>query len=271
MPTAHPDIPPLVVTDLDGTLLDYRTRSVPAGFGAVIDRVLAAGSAFAVASGRIPESVRSLFPDHADRLWIISDNGARLSQAGRTVAERAIPRPLWEELAAAACRLPGVDVVLVGAHACHALERRPEDAEFFRPYYFPLRVSPDPIVDARDDPILKVLVCQRGDSAGDGPEALRAAFGDRLSAVSAERGWIDFMARGVDKGSAVRELQSLLGADPEECVCFGDWENDASMLAACGRSYAMAGGHPAAIAAARFLAPPCEERGELTILNGMFP
>ena len=38
---------PLVATDLDGTLLDYRTRSVPEGFGAVLDRVLAAGAAFA--------------------------------------------------------------------------------------------------------------------------------------------------------------------------------------------------------------------------------
>ena len=76
---------PLVVTDLDGTLLDYRTRSVPAGFGAVLDRVLAAGAAFAVASGRTPESVRSLFPEHADRLWIASDNGARLTH-GTNVA-----------------------------------------------------------------------------------------------------------------------------------------------------------------------------------------
>ena len=48
---------PLVATDLDGTLLDYRTRSVPAGFGAMLDRVLAAGAAFAVASGRLdPET-----------------------------------------------------------------------------------------------------------------------------------------------------------------------------------------------------------------------
>ena len=45
----------------------------------------------------------------------------------------------------------------------------------------------------------------------------------------------------------------------------------ASMLAACGQSYAMSGGHPAALAAARFVAPPCEENGEVSVLERMFP
>ena len=79
------------------------------------------------------------------------------------------------------------------------------------------------------------------------------------------------MPAGVDKGVAVRELQERLGVAPARCVCFGDGENDAPMLAACGRSYAMAGGHPAALAAARFVAPPCDENGELSVLEKLFP
>ncbi len=96
------DIPPLVITDLDGTLLDYRTRRLPDGFGKILDRILAAGSAFAVASGRPPASVRSIFPEHADRIWILSDNGARLSFGGTIVSGHEIPETLWTELAAAA-------------------------------------------------------------------------------------------------------------------------------------------------------------------------
>ena len=264
------DIPPLVVTDLDGTLLDYRTRRVPDGFGKMLDRILAAGSAFAVASGRPPASIRSIFPEHADRIWILSDNGARLSFGGTIVAGHEIPETLWAELAAAACQLPETDVVLVGDAACYARERRPEDAAFFRVAYFPLVVAPDPVSAARGDCIRKVIVCRRDGPDDGGPEALRERFGDRLCAVSAEPGWIDFMPAGVDKGVAVRELQDRLGIAPERCVCFGDWENDAPMLAACGRSYAMTGGHPAAIAAARFLAPPCTEGGEVTVLERLF-
>ena len=33
------------------------------------------------------------------------------------------------------------------------------------------------------------------------------------------------------------------------------------------RSY----GHPAALAAARFVAPPCEENGEIAVLDRLFP
>ena len=264
------DIPPLVVTDLDGTLLDYRTRRVPDGFGRILDRILAAGSAFAVASGRPPASIRSLFPEHADRIWILSDNGARLSFGGTIVAGHEIPETLWAQLAAEACQLPETDVILVGDAACYARERRPEDAAYFRPYYFPLVVAPDPVPAARGDCIRKVIVCRRSGPDDGGPEALRERFGDRLCAVSAEPGWFDFMPAGVDKGVAVRELQERLGAAPARCVCFGDWENDAPMLAACGQSYAMTGGHPAAIAAARFLAPPCAEGGEMTVLERLF-
>ena len=265
------EIPPLVATDLDGTLLDYRTRSVPAGFGAVLDRVLAAGTAFAVASGRTPGSIRSLFPEHAERIWIASDNGARLSRGSETIFERALEPGLWRALSDEACRIETVDVLLIGAEACDMRDRGADAAELFGRYYFPLRIAPDPAAAAGDDRIRKVLVCNRDRRPDAELDALRERFGDRVSAVSAEPGWIDFMAAGVDKGSAIRRLQELLGADPERCVCFGDWENDASMLAACGQSYAMSGGHPAALAAARFVAPPCEENGEVSVLERLFP
>ncbi len=261
----------LVVTDLDGTLLDYRTRSVPAGFGAILDRVLAAGTAFAVASGRTPASVRSLFPGHADRIWIASDNGARLSHGSDIVFEQALEPGLWHAISSEACRIETVDVLLIGAEACYMRDRGPEAAERFRRYYFPLRTAPDPAVAAGEDRILKVLVCNRDRRPDAELDALRARFGDRVGAVSAESGWIDFMAAGVDKGSAIRRLQKRLGTEPDRCVCFGDWENDASMLAACGQSYAMSGGHPAALAAARFVAPPCEENGEMSVLERLFP
>ena len=263
--------PPLVATDLDGTLLDYRTRSVPDGFGAVLDRVLAAGTAFAVASGRTPASVRSLFPGHADRIWIASDNGARLSHGADIVFERSLEPELWRALSSEACRIETVDVLLIGAEACYMRDRGAEAAELFRRYYFPLRVAPDPAAAAGEDRIRKVLVCNRDRRPDAELDALRERFGDRVSAVSAEAGWIDFMAAGVDKGSAIRRLQDILGADPERCVCFGDWENDATMLAACGRSYAMSGGHPAALAAARFVAPPCDENGVISVLDRLFP
>lgn len=265
------DAQTLVVTDLDGTLLDYRTRSVPDGFGTVLDRILASGAAFAVASGRTPDSVRSLFPGHADRIWIASDNGAMLSHGGDVLFEHALEPGLWHALSSEACRIGSVDVVLVGAEACYMRESGAESAALFRRYYFPLVVAPDPAAAARSDRIRKVLVCNRARRADAALDALRERFGARTSAVSAEPGWIDFMAAGVDKGSAVRRLQDLLGADPAECVCFGDWENDATMLAACGRSYAMSGGHPAALAAARYVAPPCDENGEMSVLDRLFP
>jgi len=267
----QPSFPPLVVTDLDGTLLDYRTRAVPEGFDAILDRVLAAGSAFAVASGRTAANVRSLFPRHADRIWIVSDNGAALWHGEELVAERAIPTAVWENAYAAAREIPGAAALLVGTGGAWAAPGGKDSLAFLDRFYAPLSILPDPVSAARRAPSIRKILVRH--ASGDTPEmdAFRARFGDRLSIVSAEPGFLDCMAPGVDKGAMVRELQKRIGADPERCVCFGDWENDVGLLRSCGQSYAMAGGHPAALAAARFTAPSCEEAGELQILEQLFP
>lgn len=264
------DIPPLVATDLDGTLLDYRTRALPAGFEETLGRIFAAGTAFAVASGRPLPAVRLLFPRHANRIWVVSDNGAALWHGPELVAERPIPTALWEEAYAAARELPDVGAVLVGTGGAWAAPMDPTAQAFLAPFYAPLSILEDPVPVARRAPsIRKLLVYRRG---GDSPEmlAFRDRFSPALSIVSAEPGFLDCMAPGVEKGGMVRELQRRLGVDPERCVCFGDWENDVGLLRSCGRSYAMRGAHPAAIAAARFIAPPCSEAGAKTVLDRLF-
>ena len=264
------ETPPLVATDLDGTLLDYATRRVPEGFDEVLGRVLAAGAAFAVASGRTPHGIRTLFPRFADRLWLVCDNGARLCRGAELVEFRAIPGDLWTAYARAGLAVPDTDVVIVGRDACFAPPWTESDRAFLETVYHPLLVSSDPVAAAAGTPVCKVLVrLRRG--APDALDTLRARFGSALSLSGAEPGWLDAMAPGVDKGSGVRALQRILGADPARCVCFGDWENDVPMLRACGRSYAMRGGHPAALAAARFVAPPCAEGGVAAVLRTLFP
>jgi len=76
-----------------------------------------------------------------------------------------------------------------------------------------------------------------------------------LSVSSASRRNMEFMPRGVDKGSAVRELCKVTGIAPGEVMAFGDQTNDIPMLAASGWPVAMENGEAAVKAAAKIIAP----------------
>ncbi len=78
---------------------------------------------------------------------------------------------------------------------------------------------------------------------------------------------LEISAMGVNKGSALAELATSRGVTRDDVIAFGDMPNDASMLAWAGLGYAMAGGHPEAIAAAARQAPPLEEDGVAQVLE----
>jgi HAD superfamily hydrolase (TIGR01484 family) len=80
---------------------------------------------------------------------------------------------------------------------------------------------------------------------------------------------LEISAPGVTKASALTWLADSLDVSAADVVAFGDMPNDVPMLAWAGSGYAMSGGHPEAIAAAEFQAPPCAEDGVAQILEGL--
>jgi Cof subfamily protein (haloacid dehalogenase superfamily) len=78
---------------------------------------------------------------------------------------------------------------------------------------------------------------------------------------------LEISAPGVTKASALAWLAAELDVLASEVVAFGDMPNDVPMLAWAGKGYAMAGGHPEAIAAASDQAPPCAQDGVAQVLE----
>ncbi len=69
------DMIKLIVSDLDGTLLDEEHK-VPDEFYDILDKLEEKGITFAVASGRTYAGLRHLFNEKGDNLYFICDNGA---------------------------------------------------------------------------------------------------------------------------------------------------------------------------------------------------
>ena len=80
---------------------------------------------------------------------------------------------------------------------------------------------------------------------------------------------IEISALGVDKGATLAELAADLGVAPAEALAFGDMPNDIPMLAWAGLAYAVAGGHPAALAATPNRAASLAEDGVAQVIESL--
>jgi Cof subfamily protein (haloacid dehalogenase superfamily) len=78
---------------------------------------------------------------------------------------------------------------------------------------------------------------------------------------------LEISALGVSKGLTLAKMAGRLGIDAADCVSFGDNPNDFSMLQWCGRSFAMADGHPEGRLHAKGIAGPCEEDGVAIVIE----
>lgn len=71
-------------------------------------------------------------------------------------------------------------------------------------------------------------------------QALQERFGAHLNIFSSSPKYIEILARGVDKGHAVRSLCNAYQIDASQVMAVGDYYNDIGMFRAAGYSVAMA-------------------------------
>lgn len=257
----------LVVTDMDGTLLDGDGR-LPADFWPLLSRLREQGVVFVPASGRQYAALQREFAADGDGMAYIAENGNYVVKDGvelsSTVLATAEVREVVATLRGLDPREHDIGVVLCGKRSAY-VERT--DAGFVdqaRRYYATLTEVPDLL--AVDDDVLKLAIYDFGDPATGTAPAL-ARFRRTHQVVVSSPHWVDVMAQGIDKGVAVRRLQETLDITPAQTVVFGDYLNDLEMMDAGDLSFAVANAHPEVRERARYDAPANTEQGVLTVLS----
>lgn len=234
----------LVASDIDGTLLlNWSPEGIDPRVFDEIREVRRRGAVFLASSGRQYPNLRRLFSPVADDIAYLCENGALVIVGGEVVVRREMPRDLALELCHVIMGEPGCDLLVSGERTSYVLEGAPAFAEHMR-----VVVGNDVTCVARpeDIPETPVKVSYHADAAvmRQVRESFEERFGATCKVVTSGATWMDVMARGVDKGWAMRELGRALGIPPSEMVAFGDNENDREMLELVGRPYLMASGNP---------------------------
>ncbi|WP_037673600.1 Cof-type HAD-IIB family hydrolase [Streptomyces griseus] len=253
----------LVVTDMDGTLLDDDKRA-PAALREVLARLRERGVLFSPASGRQYATLAREFADVAEGMVFIAENGTYVVRDGVELSSDPLAPEVVARVVAAVRQLvaDGVDVgaVVCGKRSAY-VERTDEPflAEVRR-YYVENRIVED--VAAVDDEVLKVALFDFGSAERTTAPAL-APLADTHQVVVSGEHWVDVMNRTANKGTALRLLQRELDVTPAQTLVFGDYLNDLEMLDAAEWSFAMANAHPEVVRRARHLAPSNNDNGVL--------
>ena len=85
-----------------------------------------------------------------------------------------------------------------------------------------------------------MAVYERGGNQDDTIHYWQERFSDRCKVVTSGVAWVDFIPFHTNKAKGIRKFQEVLKISPEECVVFGDENNDIEMLKCVPYSFAMA-------------------------------
>ncbi|MFI1363768.1 Cof-type HAD-IIB family hydrolase [Streptomyces griseochromogenes] len=253
----------LVVTDMDGTLLDDAKR-IPDGLWPMLAELRRRGVLFSPASGRQYATLARQFAEVAEGMVFIAENGTYVVRDGVELSSDPLDRSVAADLARTVRRLvaDGVDVGAVVCGKRSAYVERTDEAFLaeVRKYYVEHRIVED--VTAVEDEVIKVALFDFGSAEHTTAPALRPFAASHQVVVSGEH-WVDVMNRAANKGAALRGLQRELGITPAQTMVFGDYLNDLEMLDAAEWSFAMANAHPEVVRRARHLAPSNNDNGVL--------
>lgn len=243
----------LIATDLDGTLLD-KDKNLPDGFFETIRELKRRGITFVVASGRQYYNIEKIFEPVKDDILFLSDNGTIVFQKGECVLCETLDRSIVDEALEYVAAIPDTHPLLCGVKSVYGEPAAGDFVHDVSLYYEKRDISTGAIKRGLDDDrIVKIALFDDIGAADNGYPALMKRFDGRISVALSGLRWSDLMPSGIDKGSAMRHIQKMLGVSPEESMAFGDYGNDISLLNACTESYAMANAADILKASARYV------------------
>lgn len=239
----------LVVTDMDGTLLDDG-RNLPKDIWNAIDQLHKKGILFAVASGRQYQTLADIFAPVADKMLFMAENGTYIVNNGQPLSMHPLPKKLVDEFIDTARNIPDCHIVLCGTKAGYVESNDPKFLEQAAFYFHHREIVSD--LKNVDDEVLKFTVCDFGDPAKNSYKHFEK-FLDVSKPVVSSHIWLDIMTPDANKGTALETMLEKLGISNEETIVFGDYMNDFEMMQFANNSYAMANAHPEILKIAKFV------------------
>ncbi|MCO5723871.1 Cof-type HAD-IIB family hydrolase [Robiginitalea marina] len=253
----------LVVTDMDGTLLNAR-HQVSGRFFELQRELSLRGIRFAAASGRQYQSIACKLQPILDEVIIIAENGGLVRHRDRELLSTPLGREVRDRVLETLALVPGAHPILCGKDRAYLLPPseafRAQLEEYYTEFEFLERLV------GFEGEIMKVAVYHFESAESFLYPAVKPFEGQLKVKVSGAH-WVDLSDPLAHKGHALELVQQYLGITPGQTLAFGDYNNDLEMLERAEFSFAMANAHPNVLQKARYRTASNEEQGVEQVLE----
>lgn len=255
----------LVVTDVDGTLVEDGAPYVGQDVFDVILKLREKGIQVVVASGRQWASVERAFEPVKKKIFYVADNGAYIGCHGRSLNVYSVERDVVHRLIKKARLYPDLDIIYAGENGDY-LDSDNEELYRWLTEDYKFNVSRVKDLLEIQEPCLKVSIF-KSQGIEEATREICEEFGEEMKIACAGDMWLDCIDKDVNKGKAVRTIQESLNISPRETMAFGDQLNDIEMLEQAYYSFAVANAREEVRRAARFQADSNVNNGVTKILK----
>mgnify|MGYP000947602430 FL=1 len=264
----------MIVTDMDGTLLDEKGEFDRDRLKNILDELDKREMRFVVATGNEIHRMRLLFGDLLERVTLIAANGARIFDKNEILLGTCWSQDLVAQvLSYFEGRERDVHLVVTAENGAFVktgttfpMIEKVMTAEMAREFYrkinFVETLRPDDFPQ-----VLKMSMVVNEQAAVQATRQLNQDFEGTLNAVTSGYGAIDILQKGIHKAWGLKQLMQKWKIQEQDIMAFGDSENDIEMLQLAGISYAMENADPRVKTVADHLAPANTEAGVLKILE----
>ena len=254
-----------IATDMDGTLLNSNNE-IHADFYPMFQSLKEKDIIFAAASGRQYYNLLERFKDIKDDMMFIAENGTFVVYKGKELIVNSLEKNIAKELIEIGRTIPNSYVILCGKNSAYIESHDERLINQTAKYYERYKIVED--LTSIDDDILKVTICDFNGSENNSNNYFDE-YRDKVQITVSGEIWLDIVAKGINKGVAINEIQNLLNIDYKETMVFGDYLNDLEMMSSAYHSYAMANAHDTLKKAARFIAKSNDENGVIQAIKSV--
>ena len=228
----------LIVSDVDGTLAPEGAKELDPQLFLLIRKLKELGIRFVAASGRQYESVLNVFLPVRNDILFIADNGAYIVEAGNVLASNTFSGDTWKAIIRHIRTIPDSHFMVSSMDGTYTESRNQEFYHLLSDSYA-VQLKYETDVASLDLRVSKIGLFLEHLPPGKVAEEGARLFADSAHVVASGSCWVDFVAPGTDKGSALHKLQQMLHIKPEETLAFGDNHNDIGMFRQASDSFAV--------------------------------
>lgn len=245
--------------DIDGTLVSFKTHMVPVATLRALELLRRHGVKLFIATGR-HELLIGNAVDTGMFDGVVSLNGQCVRADGKIIHANAMPA---EDARAAArvCQEQGVTTIFENVSALHvnAVTPRALEGAALINMRFP---EPSDIIAATEEPVLQLIFFGNTEQESELLKHMPSCDATRWTHLLC-----DVIPRGGGKHIGIQQMLNYYGIDRDECMAFGDGENDISMLQYVGTGIAMGNASLEVKAAADYVTTGIDSGGLVKALD----